>query len=59
MRTYLAGTLVTITTPDGDQTHGIVLDGPITKNGKQIYKIDHGDFENWYPVEWISVDGDK
>ena len=48
---YAIGSRAIVDRPIGHGTVGIILEGPVFKNGKTIYKVDHGDFENWYPVD--------
>ena len=33
--------------PDGDPAPGYILSGPLVKDDKTIYQVDHGDFDNW------------
>ncbi len=48
---YTIGSRVIVDFPEGGSEVVTILEGPIVKDGKVIYKVDHGDFENWYPVE--------
>lgn len=48
---YAIGSRVIVDFPEGSSAIVTILEGPIIKDGKVIYKVDHGDFENWYPVE--------
>jgi hypothetical protein len=31
-----------------------ILDGPVLKDGKTLYKVRHVGFENWYPEERLT-----
>lgn len=48
---YAIGSRVIVDFPEGSLAIVTILEGPVIKSGKAIYKVDHGDFENWYPVE--------
>jgi hypothetical protein len=45
------GSRVVVNSPVEQGAVVTIIEGPVFKNGKTIYKVDHGDFENWYPVD--------
>ena len=47
------GTGVIVHLPDGDTAKGEVVDGPVFKDNKAVFKIRHSDFDNLYPAGWI------
>ncbi|WP_406646852.1 hypothetical protein QEZ52_00270 [Aliisedimentitalea scapharcae] len=54
MTQFTIGTKVLVTLyGDLGELPGEIMDGPIQKDGRLVVKIQHSDFENWYPVERV------
>jgi hypothetical protein len=45
------GSRVIVNSPVEQGAVVTILEGLVFKNGQTIYKVDHGDLENWYPVD--------
>lgn len=48
------GDRVIATYPNGAQSElSEIVDGPIFKGDKTIFKVRHSCFNNWVPAEWL------
>ncbi len=54
MKGLTIGTLVEAKLPGQEPVVGRVVEGPVFKGGKAVFKIAADDFENWYPANGLS-----
>ncbi|MFT4962544.1 MAG: hypothetical protein ACI92Z_003643 [Paracoccaceae bacterium] len=41
--------------PDLEACTGTIIERPVFKNGKAIFKVSHDDWENWHLVEHLTA----
>jgi hypothetical protein len=51
---FTFGTRVIVRLPDDEaELLGTLIGGPVVKRGMPVWKVQHEDFENWYPIDWL------
>ena len=50
------GMRVTVNVPDKPHltSEGFILIGPLHCDGDDLYQVDMGDHDNWFPADWLS-----
>lgn len=49
------GMRVRINIPDRPEldAEGFILTGPVHRDGRDIWQVDMGDHDNWFPTSWL------
>ncbi len=51
----MIGLRVRVNIPDRPELsgNGFVLAGPVLREGREVFQVDMGDHDNWFPTDWI------